>query len=66
MQEAEFDDTREIDVAQLDDEEERRARVFQMILFEPAEDAAKRAADIERFLKDTNERYGEVLKRLAE
>ena len=39
VQEAEFDDTREIDVAQLDDEEERRARVFQMILFEPAEDA---------------------------
>lgn len=36
------------------------------ITFEPAEDAAKRSADLERFLKDTNDRYGEVLKRLAE
>jgi len=36
------------------------------VTFEPAEDAAKRSADLERFLKDTNERYGEVLKRLAE
>ncbi|MGB0766956.1 MAG: hypothetical protein ACPGYV_04535 [Phycisphaeraceae bacterium] len=36
------------------------------ITFEPAVDAAKRSADLERFLKDTNDRYGEVLKRLAE
>ncbi len=36
------------------------------ITFEPAEDAAKRSADLDRILKDTNDRYGEVLKRLAE
>lgn len=36
------------------------------ITFEPAEDAAKRSADLERFLKDTNDQYGDVLKRLAE
>ena len=36
------------------------------ITFEPAEDAAKRSADLERFLNDTNDRYGDVLKRLAE
>ncbi|MFN3165868.1 MAG: AbrB/MazE/SpoVT family DNA-binding domain-containing protein [Phycisphaeraceae bacterium] len=35
------------------------------ITFEPA-DAAQRASDLERFLEDTNDRYGEVLKRLAE
>lgn len=37
-----------------------------MITCEPAEDAAQRSADLDRFLEDTNERYGEVLKRLAE
>lgn len=36
------------------------------ITFEPVEEAEKRSADLDRFLKDTNERYGEVLKRLAE
>lgn len=36
------------------------------ITFEPAEDATQRSADLDRFIEDTNERYGEVLKRLAE
>lgn len=35
------------------------------IMVEPV-DAAQRAADFEKALQDTNDRYGEVLKRLAE